>query len=101
MDEDDGAAPVEVLPERFEARVAEVDAVVVALHGHAVGAQHVERVRDLRERAVHVGQGQGGEETGPVRVGGADPGAGLVDLAGQRAGRALARARARAPPVRR
>ena len=54
--EDIGAAPVELGEHRIPCRVAEVRAAHVRQQHHAVEREPVERVADLLERAVDIGQ---------------------------------------------
>lgn len=83
MHEHRGAAAIELLEQRLVARIAEVDAVGVALGGDAVGAELVDRVLELGQRPVDVGQRQGGEVAEMLRMGAPDLGARVVDVAAQ------------------
>ncbi|GAA3309886.1 hypothetical protein GCM10020295_75620 [Streptomyces cinereospinus] len=87
MDEDRGAAAVEFGEQRFEAGVAEVDAVGVGLDRDAVAAEHVHGVGQFVEGGVDVGQGKGGEVAEPVGMVPLEAGARLVDVAGEGARR--------------
>ena len=58
MHEDVGAAPVELGEHRIPGRIAEVGPAHVRQQHHAVEREPVERVSDLLERAVDVGQRQ-------------------------------------------
>ena len=86
--EDDGALGVQMLPDLFKVRVAQVVVVssVAGEEGHAVCSQLVERAVHLDEGGVGVVQdrGQRGEEAVPAwTVGVSDLGGGVVDLAGE------------------
>ena len=61
MDEDHGGAAVEFIEDRIEPLVAEIHAIEVGQHDDAVELEGVERVCDLLERTVNVGQRQAGE----------------------------------------
>ncbi len=78
--EHDGLAVVQVGQQRREARVAEVAAGVAGQQYDAVGVQGVQGVLGLRDRALDVWQGQGGEQPETVRIGAHKVGGVLVDL---------------------
>jgi hypothetical protein len=62
MDVNDGAAAIELLPERREMRIAEPKLVVARLNPDAVGLQRVESVFGFREAGVDIGQRQRREQ---------------------------------------
>jgi hypothetical protein len=76
----DGLAAVQVGQQRCEARVAQIAAGVAGQQYDAVGVQGVQGVLGLRDRALDVGQGQGGEQPEPARIGAYEVGGVLVDL---------------------
>ena len=84
VDEQPGAAPVELAEDRRERSVAEVGAADVGEHREAVDVERVAAVRDLGDGRVDVGQRERGEE--PEASGVVDDGAAafLVHLAGER-----------------
>ena len=59
---DHGLAPVQLLHQRGEQWVSEIVPLVARKHAGAIGVKRVERVFELLERALHVGQRQRGEE---------------------------------------
>jgi hypothetical protein len=67
MDEDDGPAPVQLVHERGEGRVAEVASRHAAEQDDAVGVQFVQGVGGLGEGSVHVGKRERGEEPEALR----------------------------------
>ena len=66
MDEHDGLAPLQLVEQRGEARVPEVDAAGVAEQHDAIQPEVIEGVGQFGERAVDVGQRQAGEAAEPV-----------------------------------
>ncbi|WP_433446491.1 hypothetical protein ACQPXS_02540 [Streptomyces sp. CA-142005] len=56
VDEDGRASPVQLLEQRFQARVSEIHAVCVGLERDAVAVQLVLRELQFGQGAVHVGQ---------------------------------------------
>ena len=89
VQEDPRPAPVELVEHRLERRITEVGAVQVGEQHHAVDAQLVVGVRDLVECAGDVGQRQRRQHAEPPGVGISRPPTVLVDLAGERSGRAV------------
>ena len=61
MEEDDGRAALQLLPDRREALVAEVHALVAREHDHAVSSVVVVGAPDLGHRGFGIRHGQGGE----------------------------------------
>ena len=87
MHVDHRLAPVELVEHRHEGRVAEILVLVAGEQPDAVGLQRVERVLDLLEAAVRVGQRDRGKQAEPALVVAHHAGAVVVDLARELAGR--------------
>ena len=66
MDEDDGPSAVQGRPDRLEAFVAKIAAVVVGLDGNAVRVEFVQGPCDLFETAFDVREGERGPEAEAV-----------------------------------
>ena len=62
MHKDIDLAAVEFGIERVEARIADVNAVLVGEQDDAIGLQHVERIGQGRQRAIDIGKRQRREE---------------------------------------
>ena len=89
VDEDAGAAPVELVEHRIPRRVAEVGAVDVGEQDEPVDVEVVDAVRDLGDRGVDVGKRERAEQTEATGMVDDRASAGLVHLAGQVARRGV------------
>jgi hypothetical protein len=68
VNEDYGAPAFELLEQRLEPFVAQVDAICVRKQRHAIQFQNIIDVGQLGERAVHIRERQRGETAKPVRA---------------------------------
>ena len=66
MHEHPRAPAVELVEERIEDAIAQIDAATVGQQHDTVGAEPVERVLELHHRAVEIRQAQSGEEAEPI-----------------------------------
>ena len=87
MHEHDRLAPVEFIENRIEPFVAEIDAVDVRKQDDAVELEHVERMGNLRQRAVDIRQRQQRKAADPLWMIGNQLCVLLVDLTRQGARR--------------
>jgi len=90
VDEHDGPASLQLVEQRIQARVPEVDAAGVAEQHDAIEPELVEGVGQFGERPVDVGQRQAGEAAEPVGTAPGQLGGQFVALPGQGAGPGVA-----------
>ena len=86
MDEHDRPPPVEKSHKRIECRIAQVEAPMIGLDSDAIRSELIQRVDRLADRARHIGQRQGGEQSEPSAPRADEFGALLVHRTRQLAG---------------